>query len=55
MAKKQVFEVCVNCGKVADENDKTDGSFKCSKCGADISMVMSRELFAAMAKEFGTK
>ncbi|MFH1222413.1 MAG: hypothetical protein V1492_04995 [Candidatus Micrarchaeota archaeon] len=51
--KKQLFEVCANCGQVGSDAAPDGKHFKCPKCGCEVSVVMSRELFAQLAKTFG--
>ena len=53
MALRNVaFQKCINpeCGA---EFDCGQSIFKCPKCGCEVSVVMSRELFAQLAKTFG--
>jgi len=41
-------EICAGCGTVSK---KESGKFKCPKCGSDVSVVLSREIFEEMVKE----
>jgi predicted nucleic acid-binding Zn-ribbon protein len=41
-------EICANCGTVGKKESKM---FKCSKCGANVSVVVSKEIFAELVKE----
>jgi DNA-directed RNA polymerase subunit RPC12/RpoP len=51
-----VVEVCSNCGKVAEPSDYKGKEFVCSRCGCDVSVVMSREAFEKLVKAgFGKK
>ena len=51
--KKETVEVCCNCGKIAEDKDKKGKLFKCSRCGSDVSVVMSKEMFLKIAGEYG--
>ncbi|NYZ77129.1 hypothetical protein H0O02_02320 [Candidatus Micrarchaeota archaeon] len=47
---KNAFEVCGNCGRVADKSDYKDGEFLCSRCGCNVSVVLPRHLFLKLIK-----
>lgn len=52
--KKQVFEVCAMCGTVA-EGSSIKKEFKCRKCGCNVAIVLSRAVFAELAKKTGKR
>ena len=41
-------EICANCGTVSKRESK---SFKCPKCGCEVSVVVSKEIFEEMVKQ----
>lgn len=41
-------EICANCGTIGKKESK---SFKCEKCGCDVSVVVSKEIFDELVKE----
>jgi predicted RNA-binding Zn-ribbon protein involved in translation (DUF1610 family) len=45
---KDIVEICANCGTVGKTESK---KFKCPKCGANVSVVVSREIFAELVKQ----
>ncbi|MEM3432074.1 MAG: hypothetical protein QXF86_03390 [Candidatus Bilamarchaeaceae archaeon] len=52
MKKKNVFEVCAICGRVADKSSGKE-DFKCEVCGNNICVVLPRKYFIELAKKFG--
>jgi predicted RNA-binding Zn-ribbon protein involved in translation (DUF1610 family) len=51
--KKKTYEICAICGEVAKEGPNK--KFKCVKCGSNISVVVSQEIFEQLVKKFGKK
>lgn len=47
-SKAVKVEICAGCGTVSKRESK---KFKCSKCGSDVSVVVSREIFEELVKE----
>jgi hypothetical protein len=47
MAVEKV-EICAGCGLINKSESK---KFKCAKCGSDVSVVVSKEIFAQLVKE----
>ncbi len=41
-------EICANCGLV---NKNETARFKCAKCGSEVCIVVSREIFEQLVKE----
>jgi len=51
--KKEVVEICGNCGKVSEQKDFDGGNFHCARCGSRIAVVMNKKLYLKIAKEYG--
>lgn len=47
------YEICAICGEVAREG--INKKFKCAKCGSNISVVVSQEIYEQLVKKFGKK
>ena len=55
--KKEVVEICGNCGKVSEEKDFGDdsGNFHCSRCDSRVAVVMNKKIYLKIAKAYGKK
>jgi len=42
------LEICANCGLVNKNESK---KFKCLKCGSEVCIVVSKEIFEQLVKE----